>query len=61
MLALSAFLVWRLRADLVRGLDSRLDVRAQQTTLALEDPEDTHVTLDLEEFGWPCRCRADGA
>ena len=51
VLAMAAFLVWRLHADLVQGVDNALDVRAQQTTLALEDPEDQHEPLDLELFG----------
>jgi heavy metal sensor kinase len=50
ILVLAGFLVWRLRADLVHGLDTSLDVRAQQTAVALEDPEDTHEELDLEVF-----------
>ena len=50
VLALAGFLLWRLRADLVHGLDASLDVRAQQTAVALEDPEDERELLDLEVF-----------
>ena len=50
VVAMAAFLVWRLHADLVRGVDLSLDVRAQQTTLVLEDPDDPEELLDLDVF-----------
>lgn len=51
VVALGAFLVWRMRADLVRNIDSSLEVQAHQLLGAIEDPQDTHETIDLEIFG----------
>jgi heavy metal sensor kinase len=50
VVVMAAFVVWRLHADLVRGVDTSLDVRAQQTAVVLEDPEDRDEALDLEVF-----------
>ncbi len=61
IVAMAAFLVWRLHADLVRGLDTSLDVRVQQTAVALEDPEDRHELLDLEVFRLSRRIVPPGA
>ena len=50
VVAIGVFLVWRLRADLIRGIDEALVTRTEQTTLALEDPEEPKEKLDVEDI-----------
>lgn len=50
LIAVSVFLVWRLRSDLLRAVDSAIATTARQSVAALEDPTDEKERLDLEEL-----------
>src|SRR5688572_6322082 len=51
IVAIAVFLVWRLRSDLIGGADRSMETRAEQTTLALEDPQEPNEPLDVEDIG----------
>jgi two-component system OmpR family sensor kinase len=49
LVGVAFFVVWRLRTDLVHGVDAALSSRAQQWRLSLEDPQTPKEKLDIEE------------
>lgn len=55
IVAIGAFLMWRLRADLMTNLDAALVTQADQVRQSIEDPDDPAHVVDLEEVATTTR------